>query len=79
MNDFQNTVASAVEEQTVTTNEMSRNVSEASKGGMEIASNISSVAHAANSTNEGTKQTKEAAEELAKMASNLQTVVSQLT
>ena len=79
VNDFQNTVASAVEEQTVTTNEMSRNVTEASKGGMEIASNISSVAQAANSTNEGTKQTKDAAEELAKMAANLQTVVSQLT
>ena len=79
VNDFQNTVASAVEEQTVTTNEMSRNVNEASKGGMEIASNISSVAQAAQSTNEGTKQTKEAAEELAKMAANLQSVVSQLT
>ena len=79
VNDFQNTIASAVEEQTVTTNEMSRNVSEASKGGMEIASNISHVAHAANSTSEGTRQTKEAAEELAKMASNLQSVVSQLT
>ena len=79
VNDFQNTVASAVEEQTVTTNEMTRNVSEASKGGMEIASNITNVAQSAASTNEGTKQTKEAAEELAKMASNLQSVVAQLT
>ncbi|WP_447968340.1 methyl-accepting chemotaxis protein [Nitrospira sp. M1] len=79
VHDFQNTVASAVEEQTVTTNEMSRHVFEASKGGVEIASNIAHVAQAATSTNEGTQQTKAAAEELAKMAANLQLVVGKFT
>ncbi len=46
VNDFQNTIASAVEEQQVTTNEMIRNVTEASKGSTEIASNITNVATA---------------------------------
>jgi methyl-accepting chemotaxis protein len=32
INDYQNTIASAVEEQTATTNEISRNVSQAAKG-----------------------------------------------
>ena len=44
INDYQNTIASAVEEQTVTTNEISRNVSEAARGSKEIAENITGVA-----------------------------------
>jgi methyl-accepting chemotaxis protein len=40
INDISNNIASAVEEQTVTTNEIARNVSEAAKGTEEIAKNI---------------------------------------
>ena len=79
VNDFQNTIASAVEEQSVTTNEMTRNVTEASKGSMEIASNIGSVAQVAKGTSEGASETQTAAKELAKLASDLQRVVSTLT
>jgi len=79
VNDFQNTIASAVEEQSVTTNEMTRNVTEASKGSMEIASNITSVAQAAKGTSEGANDTQTAAAELSKMAANLQAVVATLT
>ena len=79
INDFQNTIASAVEEQTVTTNEMARNVTEASKGSTEIASNIVSVAEAAKGTTEGASQTQTSSAELAQMASSLQSVVSRLT
>jgi methyl-accepting chemotaxis protein len=39
INDYQLTIASAVEEQTATTNEMSRNVAEAATGSGEIAAN----------------------------------------
>ena len=46
INDISNTIASAVEEQTATANEMSRNVSEAAKGTAEIAQNITAVAQA---------------------------------
>ncbi len=79
VNDYMNTIASAVEEQTVTTNEMARNVTEASKGSMEISSNIVTVAEAAKSTTEGATQTQQAAAELARMAADLQKVVTTLT
>ncbi|WP_282946620.1 methyl-accepting chemotaxis protein [Cellulomonas endometrii] len=47
INDYQLTIASAVEEQTATTNEMSRSVAEAATGSGEIAHNITGVAGAA--------------------------------
>lgn len=47
INDYQTTIAAAVEEQTATTNEMSRSVSEAATGAAGIADSIRSVANAA--------------------------------
>ena len=47
INDYQLTIASAVEEQTATTTEMSRSVQEAATGSGEIAANITGVAGAA--------------------------------
>ena len=79
VNDYMNTIASAVEEQSATTNEMARNVNEASKGSLEIAGNIVSVADAAKSTTDGATQTQQASQELATMAADLQKVVSTLT
>jgi len=76
INDYQNTIASAVEEQTATTNEIGRNVSEAAKGSSEIASNITGVATAAKSTATGASDTLKASEELSKMAANLQKTVA---
>jgi methyl-accepting chemotaxis protein len=75
INDFQTTIASAVEEQGATTAEMNRSVSEAATGTSEIASNISGVATAASMTTEGVEQTRQAATELARMSSELQTLV----
>lgn len=76
INDISNTIASAVEEQTATANEMGRNVGEASKGASEIAGNITTVATAADSTNQGANNTMQSASELSKMASDLQSLVS---
>ena len=53
INDIQNTIASAVEEQTATTNEISRNVADAARGSGEIAQNITGVARAAQGTSSG--------------------------
>ena len=50
INDYQMTIASAVEEQTATTNEMSRGVTEAATGASEIAAHITGVAAAAQTT-----------------------------
>lgn len=71
INDISTTIASAVEEQTATANEMSRNVSEAAKGTAEIAQNITAVAQAAQNTTQGATNSQQAAGEL-RMAAELQ-------
>jgi methyl-accepting chemotaxis protein len=76
INDISNTIASAVEEQSATTNEMTRNVSEAARGVGEIAQNISGVSTAAEETTQGSSQTKDAASELSKLAVDLQELVT---
>ncbi|MGA2811372.1 MAG: methyl-accepting chemotaxis protein [Candidatus Acidiferrum sp.] len=75
VNAIAGSIASAVEEQTATTREMSRNVTEAARGGMAIAKSIGDVAAAAKSTTEGVAQSQEAAAELAQMAEELNRVV----
>lgn len=77
INDISSTIASAVEEQTATTNEIGRNITEASKGSGEIAENISGVAVAAKDTSTGSTQTQEAAGSLGQMADKLKNLVSQ--
>jgi methyl-accepting chemotaxis protein len=77
MNNISTTIASAVEEQTATTNEIARNVNEAAKGGSKVMANIELVEQAAKSTLGGAKDTQAAAGELAKMAAELQGMVSQ--
>ncbi|MBN9521491.1 PAS domain S-box protein [bacterium] len=76
INDILNTIASAVEEQTATTGEISRSVTEAAKGSNEIAQNITGVAHAARGTTEGAGETMRSADALSRMASDLQQLVS---
>ncbi|MFS3128380.1 methyl-accepting chemotaxis protein [Nocardioides sp. Bht2] len=76
INDYQLTIASAVEEQTATTNEMSRNVAEASTGSGEIAVNIGGVATASTSTTQAVNQTLAAIGELAEMSGGLRTELS---
>jgi len=77
INGFSTTIASAVEEQTATTHEIARNVSEAAKGSTKIAENILSVAQAAKSTTEGAANSQTAAQDLARMASELEQLVGQ--
>ena len=79
INGFQATIASAVEEQTATTNEMSRNVTEAAAGSGEIAANIVGVATAAEQTTQGVEQSRLAVGELARMSADLRSLVGQFT
>jgi methyl-accepting chemotaxis protein len=79
INDYQLTIASAVEEQTATTNEMSRNVAEAATGSGEIAANITGVASASSSTTEAVTQARGAIDEMARMAAELHTQVARFT
>ncbi len=79
INDIQNTIASAVEQQTGTTNEISRNISETARGSSDIASNITGVATAAKETQHSARVSLQAAQELSKLAVRLGGVVSQFT
>jgi len=79
INDFQATIAAAVEEQTATTNEMNRNVADAATASGEIASNIAGVAEAAGSTSEGVTRAEQAAAELARLSDDLGELVGRFT
>jgi methyl-accepting chemotaxis protein len=79
ISDRQTTIASAVEEQTATTSEMSRSVQEAASGTGEIATNITGVSTAADSTTQALTQTRTAVDELSRMASDLRTTVGRFT
>jgi methyl-accepting chemotaxis protein len=76
ISDFQTTIASAVEEQTATTGEMNRNVTEAATGTGDIAQNITGVAESARLTSEGVTQTQQATAELTRMSTGLKQLVS---
>ena len=76
INDYQATIASAVEEQTATTEEMSRSVAAAAAGAGDIADNITGLADATQVSTEGIGQSRQAVVELTGMAQHLQSLVS---
>jgi methyl-accepting chemotaxis protein len=75
IDDVSNTIASAVEEQTATTNEIGRNITEAARGSAEIARNVASVSGAAQASSQGAAETQKASRSLSEMAAQLQTLV----
>ena len=77
INDISSTIATAVEEQNATTNEMSRNVSEAAHGSGEITSNIGGVAEAAQGTTRGATDTQKASQQLVETSTKLRRLVEQ--
>ena len=77
INDISGTIATAVEEQSATTNEMSRNLSEAARGSTEIAESMLGVAQATQSTSVGAAGSQKAAETLANMSAELHGLVAQ--
>ena len=77
INDISGTIATAVEEQSATTNEMSRNVTEAAKGSSDITQNIHGVAEAANSTSGSAQESQKASQQLAELAFKLRKLVEQ--
>ena len=76
VNDISNVIASAVEEQTATTTEIGRNVTEAAMGTNEIAGSISGVAKSAQLTMAGAADTQTSARSLSEMAASLQNLAS---
>ena len=76
INDFQATIAAAVEEQTATTNEMNRNVAEAAGGSRHIATAIGGLAAGTQQTGARVADAQRAAAELARMSGALQEAVA---
>ncbi|TFH68106.1 methyl-accepting chemotaxis protein [Cellulomonas sp. HD19AZ1] len=79
INDYQLTIASAVEEQTATTNEMSRGVGEAATGSGEIAANITGVASSAQEASTTLGQMGASVAELARLSDDLRQRVGAFT
>jgi len=77
INEFTTTIATAVEEQSATTSEMSRNVVEAAKGSGQISENVHGMAQAAQSTSSSARDSQKAAQQLAQMSTQLQGLVEQ--
>jgi len=75
INDFQLTISSAVEEQTATTNEMSRGINEAASGAGHIATSISGVADSAADASTVLVQIGRSVSELAELSADLRTKV----
>ncbi|GAB3268861.1 methyl-accepting chemotaxis protein [Kineosporia babensis] len=76
INEFQTTIASAVEEQTATTQSINAGVATAADGSSEIASNISGVATAANTTTATIGKAEDSARELSGMSDELSRLVA---
>jgi methyl-accepting chemotaxis protein len=77
INDISATIAAAVEEQSATTTEMTRNASEAANGAGDISANIGRVAQAANGTSSRAQESERAAQELAMIADELSKLMAQ--
>src|SRR5271156_3265812 len=77
INNISATIAAAVEEQSATTNEMTRNVSEAAGGASEISASIGGVTQAADGTLARAQESQKAAQELASIASHLSSLMGQ--
>jgi methyl-accepting chemotaxis protein len=75
INDISATIAAAVEEQSATTNEMTRNASEAATGAADISANIVAVAQAADGTLLRAQESQKAAQELAEIAVQLSSLM----
>ena len=73
ISDYQMTIASAVEEQTATTNEMSRGITEAAAGAGEIAVHIGSVAAVASQSTDVVARMGQTVDELTAASADLRT------
>jgi len=75
INDISSVIASAVEEQAATANEIGKAVGNAASGSVEIARNVDSVSKVSRDTTQGANNSQKAAANLTKMAAELQTLV----
>ena len=77
INDIQSTIASSVEEQAATTNEIGRNLHELAQASNDIAQNVTNVASAAGVTADCSGQTRSASGSLSELSAALENQVRQ--
>jgi methyl-accepting chemotaxis protein len=77
INDISATIAAAVEEQSATTNEMTRNASEAASGAGNIEASIGGVAQAADGTSKRAQDSEKAAQQMATIATEMGVLMRQ--
>jgi len=77
INDISATIAAAVEEQSATTNEMTRNVNEAAQGAGGISGNVETVARTAETMSQRAHDSQKSAQELATIAAELSGLMAQ--
>jgi methyl-accepting chemotaxis protein len=76
INDYQSTIAAAVEEQTATTGEIQRNVADTARSSADIAASITAVAESSQATTTGVRDSQEAADRLNEMSNHLNDLVA---
>ncbi len=79
INDYQTTIASAVEEQTATTNESGRSITEAANGSERIAAHIAAVASSTDEVASGITQAREGIHGLAALSQQLSAQVTRFS
>ena len=79
ISDLQNTIATAVEEQSATSNQITRSLTQAAQGASEIALNVNGVASTVAQTSAGAGNTLTSARELAALADELRHLVDRFT
>jgi methyl-accepting chemotaxis protein len=79
ISDIQTVIAGAVEEQTATTSEMGRNISDGARATREISQTIGGVAQAAKRTSDGGANVRDAVTDLARLATDLHTLIGRFT
>lgn len=75
ISEISGTIATAIEEQSITTADISRNIQEAARSTTEISEKISGVAEAAGETAQGAVHTSKASEELQRLSVDLNKIV----
>jgi methyl-accepting chemotaxis protein len=76
ISDYQTEIATAVEEQTATTAEMNRNVTQAADGSGHIATNIAGVADSATTVARGAARSQQEAYDIARLSEDLHATVA---
>ena len=79
LSEYSTTIAAAVEQQSATTNEMTRSISDAAQGTGQVQANFTAVAQVTTATSTSAQASREAADDLSGLATKLNTLVAHFT